>query len=91
MKDKPEGRSKKDLLIDEQLENSSLDDFDIDNGIVCEGNLNFKSTVPTSIRILSEDISLAKQISKEKGIKYQTLLKMYIHEGLKNDKKILLG
>jgi hypothetical protein len=41
------------------------------------------NTPSTSIRLDLEDIELAKKIAKDKGLKYQTYLKMIIHEELR--------
>ena len=82
-------RSENDLKIDEILEKSNIDDFDFSEALICKPNPKFKSTVPTSIRFSKCDIELAKMIGKIKGIGYQTLLKMYIREGLNRDRKIL--
>ena len=78
-------------FIDDADDSLTLDDCDMDSMTVCKGNSDFRSTIPTSMRISAADIELAKQISREKGLKYQTLLKMYIHEGLNRDKKILIS
>lgn len=40
------------------------------------------STVQIALRLPSPDLDRAKRIAERKGIGYQTLLKMLIHEGL---------
>jgi predicted DNA binding CopG/RHH family protein len=41
-------------------------------------------TKPITIRLPEEDLSRARKLAAEKGIGYQTYLKMLIHEGLKS-------
>ena len=44
--------------------------------------LNKKSSVPIAIRLPEADLAQARKIAGRKGIGYQTLLKMLVHEGL---------
>ncbi len=44
--------------------------------------LNKKSSVQIAIRLPEGDIAQARKIAERKGIGYQTLLKMLVHEGL---------
>jgi len=44
--------------------------------------LNEKKSVQIAIRLPGADLSQARQIAERKGIGYQTLLKMLVHEGL---------
>ncbi len=46
------------------------------------GKLNKKPTVQIAIRLHEADIAQAREIAERKGIGYQTLLKMLVHEGL---------
>jgi hypothetical protein len=44
--------------------------------------LNKKSSVQIAIRLPEADLAQARRIAERKGIGYQTLLKMLVHEGL---------
>ena len=44
--------------------------------------LNKKSSVQIAIRLPEADLAQARKIAGRKGIGYQTLLKMFVHEGL---------
>jgi predicted DNA binding CopG/RHH family protein len=44
--------------------------------------LNKKSSVQIAMRLPEADIARARKIAERKGIGYQTLLKMLVHEGL---------
>jgi predicted DNA binding CopG/RHH family protein len=44
--------------------------------------LNRKSSVQIAIRMPASDLAQARKIADRKGIGYQTLLKMLVHEGL---------
>lgn len=44
--------------------------------------LNKKSSVQIALRIPEADLARAREIAERKGIGYQTLLKMLVHEGL---------
>jgi predicted DNA binding CopG/RHH family protein len=45
-------------------------------------NLNKKSSVQITIRLPEADLAQARKIAGRKGIGYQTLLKMFVREGL---------
>ena len=45
-------------------------------------NLNKKKSVQIAIRLPGGDLAQAREIAQRKGIGYQTLLKMLVHEGL---------
>ncbi|HEY1650178.1 MAG TPA: hypothetical protein VGF96_19500 [Terracidiphilus sp.] len=45
------------------------------------------ATPPTTIRLASEDISRAKMLAERRGLRYQTYLKMLIHEALEREEK----
>jgi predicted DNA binding CopG/RHH family protein len=56
-------------------------------GIQAEGSslvatLNKKSSVQIAIRLPEADLAQARRIAERKGIGYQTLLKMFVREGL---------
>jgi predicted DNA binding CopG/RHH family protein len=44
-------------------------------------------TKPISIRLATGDIERAKELARAKGIGYQTLLRMLVHEGLSSVRK----
>jgi len=47
--------------------------------------LNKKKSVQIAIRLPETDLAQARQIAERKGIGYQTLLKMLLHEGLSRE------
>ena len=44
--------------------------------------MNRKSTVQIAIRLQESDLAQARELADRKGLGYQTLLKMLVHEGL---------
>jgi len=57
-------------------------------GRVREGTLKQRGiTPPTTIRLAPEDISRARALAERKGLRYQTYLKMLIHEALEREEK----
>jgi predicted DNA binding CopG/RHH family protein len=44
--------------------------------------MNQKSTVQIAIRLPQADLTQARKLAERKGLGYQTLLKMLVHEGL---------
>ena len=44
--------------------------------------MNRKSTVQIAIRLQESDLAQARKLAERKGLGYQTLLKMLVHEGL---------
>jgi predicted DNA binding CopG/RHH family protein len=44
--------------------------------------MNRKSSVQTAIRLPEADLAQARRLAERKGLGYQTLLKMLVHEGL---------
>lgn len=48
-------------------------------------NLNQASSVQIALRLPAPDIAKAREIAGRKGIGYQTLLKMLVHEGLRRE------
>jgi predicted DNA binding CopG/RHH family protein len=48
-------------------------------------NLNKKGSVQIAIRLPEQDLEQARQIAERKGIGYQTLLRMLVHEGLSRE------
>lgn len=53
------------------------------SGLVAK--LNRKASVQIAIRLPEADIKRAREIAVRKGIGYQTLLKMIVHEGLQRE------
>jgi predicted DNA binding CopG/RHH family protein len=44
-------------------------------------------TPPTTIRLAPEDIARARTLAERRGLRYQTYLKMLIHEALEREEK----
>ena len=44
--------------------------------------MNRKSSVQIAIRLPQADLAQARELAERKGLGYQTLLKMLVHEGL---------
>ena len=56
------------------------------NGTVRRGTLVKRGNTPTTtIRLAADDIELAKKQAADRGLKYQTYLKMIIHQALRQD------
>ena len=49
------------------------------------GQLNRTSSVQIALRLPGPDVTKAREIATRKGIGYQTLLKMLVHEGLRRE------
>src|SRR5215210_7070245 len=47
--------------------------------------LNRQTSVQIALRLSASDIAQAREIAERKGIGYQTLLKMLVHEGLQRE------
>jgi predicted DNA binding CopG/RHH family protein len=50
-------------------------------------NLSGKSSVQIALRLPAPDLAKAREIAERKGIGYQTLLKMLVHEGLRRESR----
>ena len=50
-------------------------------------NLNPANSVHIALRLPAPDIAKAREIAGRKGIGYQTLLKMLVHEGLRRESR----
>ena len=48
-------------------------------------NLSRTSSVQIALRLPAPDVAKAREIADRKGIGYQTLLKMLVHEGLQRE------
>ena len=51
------------------------------------GQLNRAASVQIALRLPSPDVEKARKLATRKGIGYQTLLKMLVHEGLRREAK----
>jgi len=55
-------------------------------GKLQRGTLAKKGSTPTTtIRLAADDIELAKKQAAERGLRYQTYLKMVIHQALRQE------
>jgi len=67
-------------LVAEKIEEAAKD------GTLGRGTVAKKGLTPTTtIRLSMEDISRARALAEHKGLRYQTYLKMLIHEALGNE------
>ena len=58
-------------------------------GRVRQGTLKQRGiTPPTTIRLALEDISRARTLAERRGLRYQTYLKMLIHEALEREERL---
>lgn len=51
-------------------------------GSTVVAKMNQKSSVQIAIRLPEADLAQARKLAERKGLGYQTLLKMLVHEGL---------
>lgn len=49
------------------------------------GELNKVASVQIALRLPEPDLAKARELARRKGIGYQTLLKMLVHEGLRRE------
>ena len=49
------------------------------------GQLNKVGTIQIALRLPEPDVAKARELAMRKGIGYQTLLKMLVHEGLRRE------
>ena len=54
-------------------------------GSLLVASLNKPSSVQIALRLPESDLAKARKIAARKGIGYQTLLKMLLHEGLQRE------
>jgi predicted DNA binding CopG/RHH family protein len=60
----------------------------VQQGRVRQGTLKRRGvTPPTTIRLAPEDISRARLLAERRGLRYQTYLKMLIHEALEREER----
>ncbi len=55
------------------------------SGLPLVAQLNRKSSTQIALRLPESDIQEARKLAGKKGIGYQTLLKMIVHEGLQRE------
>jgi predicted DNA binding CopG/RHH family protein len=61
----------------------------VQEGRVRQGTLKQRGvTPPTTIRLAPEDISRARTLAERRGLRYQTYIKMLIHEGLEREERM---
>ena len=49
------------------------------------GRLNRTTSIQIALRLPEPDVAKARELATRKGIGYQTLLKMLVHEGLRRE------
>ena len=60
----------------------------VQEGRVRQGTLKQRGAIPpTTIRLAPEDISRARALAERRGLRYQTYLKMLIHDALEREEK----
>ncbi|MEO8595906.1 MAG: hypothetical protein ABI759_21475 [Candidatus Solibacter sp.] len=59
----------------------------IAKGSTLVNKLNRVASVQIALRLPGADVDKAREIAERKGIGYQTLLKMLVHEGLRREAK----
>lgn len=72
----------------EKNQDALLDEFEnaAKEGTLGRGTLAKRGLTPTTtIRLDKRDIELAKQQAEQRGLRYQTYLKMLIHQALKEE------
>jgi predicted DNA binding CopG/RHH family protein len=69
---------------DEQIDTSDIPEIKSLAGGV-RGLFYRPVTQPVTIRLSAPDIAMARRLSKDKGLPYQTYIKMLLHEALKRD------
>ncbi|SRR5258706_9564938 len=71
-------------LPDAQIDTSDIPEIkSLAGGI--RGRFYRPVTQPVTIRLSAPDIAIARQLSKDKGLPYQTYIKMLLHEALERD------
>ncbi|HZY74586.1 MAG TPA: hypothetical protein VFE22_15865 [Edaphobacter sp.] len=58
---------------------------DVGKGSRLVGKLNRIPSVQIALRLPEPDVNRARELATRKGIGYQTLLKMLVHEGLRRE------
>ena len=68
-------------LPDDQIDTSDIPEIKSLTGAV-RGLFYRPITRPVTIRLSEPDVAVARQLSKAKGLPYQTYIKMLLHEAL---------
>jgi predicted DNA binding CopG/RHH family protein len=63
----------------------SLKETSAPKGSRLVGQLNRTASVQIALRLPEPDVTKAREIATRKGVGYQTLLKMLVHEGLRRE------
>ncbi len=66
-------------------ESAALEPGQKPKGSRLAANLNRANSVQIALRLPESDLAEARRIATRKGIGYQTLLKMLLHEGLQRE------
>ena len=64
---------------------SAAETLEQQKGSPLVANLSRTSSVQIALRLPAPDVAKAREIADRKGIGYQTLLKMLVHEGLQRE------
>src|SRR5258708_6195380 len=71
-------------LPDRQIDTSDIPEIKSLAGGV-QGLFYRPVTRPVTIRLSAPDVAMARRLSKDKGLPYQTYIKMLLHEALERD------
>lgn len=71
----------------EFLKQKSVQTFMSSKGSSLVAELNRPLSVQIALRLSASDLAKARQLAERKGIGYQTLLKMLVHEGLSRESR----
>ncbi len=82
-------RMKINKTFNKDFSEETLSDYDLDKAVFVDEKWELEKSYPLNIRIQQGILAAAKFIAKEKGVPYQTLLKLYISDGIRKDKKML--
>jgi len=74
--------------LNKDVGEETLSDYDLDKAVFVNEKWELEKSYPLNIRIQQGILAAAKFIAKEKGVPYQTLLKLYISDGIRRDKKM---
>jgi predicted DNA binding CopG/RHH family protein len=66
---------------------SAAGNYKSQKGSPLVANLNRANSVQIALRLPAPDLAKAREIAGRKGIGYQTLLKMLVHEGLRRERR----
>jgi predicted DNA binding CopG/RHH family protein len=69
----------------EFLKQKSAEPEKVAKGSRLVGQMNRAASVQIALRLPGPDVEKARELATRKGIGYQTLLKMLVHEGLRRE------